>query len=354
MADFDRRRQFQHDVCAAWLGPRPVVLEPLAGAGFSGATVILVRCPDTGAAWVLKSIARRDDAPRVAWIHSLMRHLRASGLVEVPEVAVTTTGASLVVGPDAGAWELVAFVAGTPAARPTLPQASAAAACLARIHRAAATLPGATPQRRVPAAEVRRVEQAAALLAAPWSGRIGRRSTATIGWHDEVVLRLDRAAAVFSEADGARALARVAARRPTPMRVQAVLRDVGCEHVLYRKPAAPDVAGVIDFHAAAIDTPATDLARLLGSWLPARDHDRRAAALAAYEALRPLEADERAAVPWLQATGVIFGLDNWFRWTLGEGRDFADPAAVIARIDALLDRLPESVVDLHDHAEHAV
>jgi Ser/Thr protein kinase RdoA (MazF antagonist) len=352
MTDFDRRERWLRDVCAAWLGSRPVVIEPLPAGGFSGASIVRVRAAGEAAAWVLKSFPR-SRVEHVGWVHALMRHVRGAGVAEVPEVAVTKAGTSVVVGPEGDAWELVAFVVGASTATPTVAQAAAAAACLARIHVAAATLPGAAPSRAVPGAVTRRIAHAAALRAAPWSGRLGARSAATHAC-PEIVPRLERAVAIFSEADGARALERVAARVPTPARVQAVLRDVTSDHVLYRAGGSPDIAGVIDFHAAAIDTPATDLARLVGSWRPARDRGLREAALAAYEAVRPLEAAERGDVGWLDATGVILGLDHWFRWTLDEGRPFAHPAAVVARIDGLLERLAESVADLRDGAGHAV
>jgi hypothetical protein len=45
-------------------------------------------------------------------------------------------------------------------------------------------------------------------------------------------------------------------------------------------------------------------------------------------------------VPWLHATGVVVGLDNWFRWTLEEGRRFAAPGHVLGRIDRLSSQLP--------------
>jgi Ser/Thr protein kinase RdoA (MazF antagonist) len=352
MTDFDRRERRLRDVGAAWLGSRPAVIEPLPPGGFSGASMFRVRAADAARVWVLKSFPR-DRVDHVRWTHALMRHVRGAGVAEVPEVAVTSAGTSVVVDADGDAWELVAFVAGTSTASPTVAQAAAAAACLARIHVAAATLPGAAPSHAVPGALARRIAHAAALLAAPWSGRLGSRGASAVVWRD-ILPRLERAVGIFSEADGTRALERVAARVPTPSRVQAVLRDVTSDHVLYRDDGSPEVAGVIDFHAAAIDTPATDLARLLGSWGPAGDRAIRESALAAYEAVRPLEAAERADVAWLDATGVIFGLVHWFRWTLDERRPFAQPAAVVARIDALLERLAESVADLRDGAGHAV
>jgi hypothetical protein len=47
-------------------------------------------------------------------------------------------------------------------------------------------------------------------------------------------------------------------------------------------------------------------------------------------------------VAWLQATGTIFALDNWFRWCLVEGRRFGEAGRVIERVDRLLHRLESS------------
>ena len=78
---------------------------------------------------------------------------------------------------------------------------------------------------------------------------------------------------------------------------------------------------------------------LAEAWRPALD---------AYESLRPLGADRRL-VPWLDATATIFGLDNWFRWVLVEGRRFERSARVVARVDRLLESLPEAVEWLRTH-----
>ena len=55
-------------------------------------------------------------------------------------------------------------------------------------------------------------------------------------------------------------------------------------------------------------------------------------------------------MPWLDATAVILGLDNWFRWTLDEQRVFADPARVQGRIDRLLRRLKSAIGQALDAA----
>ena len=129
--------------------------------------------------------------------------------------------------------------------------------------------------------------------------------------------------------------------------MQPVLRDVWNDHVLFLDDGR--LVGFIDYHAAGRDTPATDLARLLGSWdAPAAPSEGQwlrpwRQALDAYEAVRPLEPGERALIPWLHATGVICGLDNWFRWLITEQREFADRSTVLSRIARLIAALPAAL-----------
>ena len=66
--------------------------------------------------------------------------------------------------------------------------------------------------------------------------------------------------------------------------------------------------------------------------------------------MRPLDDRERRLVPFLHATAVVLGLDNWFRWTLDERRHFADPARVVARIDRLLAELEDAIAQTIDAA----
>ena len=117
------------------------------------------------------------------------------------------------------------------------------------------------------------------------------------------------------------------------------------DHVLFEGDA---VSGLIDLHAAGIDTPATDLARLLGSW----SHNGAvgeplgrcwADAIAAYESVSPLEPAERRLIDLLDAGGVIGGLEQWFRWILEEKIEFSSPVAALKRIDVLLEKLDSAL-----------
>lgn len=338
-------------LAAAWLGADGGEIAPLETAGFSGASVHEVR--SSRGRFVLKPFAAGTPPERAAWVHGLAAHLRAAGVVEAPDVAATPDGRTLVADRRGRLWELVRFVPGRATAAPTAAQAAAALAALARLHRAAATPAGGPAAHAPPAGLTARIERARRLLADPWRSRRDRlpRPASGDALAAAVGERLDRAAAAFDAAHGTAAIARLAGLRPGHLPVQPVLRDVWADHVLFAAAPADRVAGFIDFHAAGHDCPAADVARLLGSWRrPGGDAPDWLAgwadALAAYEARRPMAAAERRAIPLYHAAGVVFGLENWFCWVLGEGRSFARPGAVVERIDRLLEALTEALQEL--------
>jgi len=337
-------------VAAAWgMGLRADVAV-LPTSGFSGSTVY--RVDVTGQRFVLKSFASGTAPARAAWVHRLVRHLSAAGIDEVPALTPARGGDTIVTDAEGRMWELARFVAGQPDEAPGEARAAAALESLARIHLAAARLDGAAPGRVDPPAVARRRSQSAALAETSWAARrMACAPSARAG--DEPMLRRWDAAIAIGDAHGAAAaLAAAAAFPAVRLPVQPVLRDVWSDHVLF--DATGRVAGIVDLHAAGVDTPATDLARLLGSWWTSGTLDAPPAAAAdgvtpvsaaidAYERVRPLDPAERWLIGWLDAAGVVCGLDNWFRWTLEEGRRFADPQAVFARVDLLLARLPRAL-----------
>lgn len=332
---------------AAWLGDRTAVVEALEGDGFSGAVIVRLRCGDPAGDLVLKSFPEAAGS-RIAWAHRLMGHLRAAGCREVPPVVAARSGGTIVTGDDGRAWEAVRFVEGVATSAPDAARACAAAAAIARLHRAAAAWPAAPPRSDVPPAVMRRIEQARRLLAEPWHTLAHRAGSAPLD--DAIAARVAAAATVACEGGLEAALRGVAATRPLPGMLQAVLRDLWSSHVLFAEDESARVVGIVDFHAASIDTPATDLARLLGSWnrdpaSPLADAWREP--LDAYQRVCPLTDSERRLVPWLDATGTVFALDNWFRWTTLEGRRFEGPVRVVERLDRLVEHLPAALAWLN-------
>lgn len=340
--------------CAAWFGDEEVAATPLGGSGFSGSPVLLVRRA-SGERFVLKSFAPHVSPERATWVHALLAHLAMAGLNTVPRLQPRRAGARVPPGLDSDCkslvaddvgrlWELVTFLPGSPRQAPSADESQTALAALARLHDAAAMLSGSRPAIEPSAGVSRRVSQAARMQATPW------RLLEPLARHTippDIAALVLTAIEAFESHDGAAALKRIATSEPVALAVQPVLRDVWSDHVLFQDDGR--LAGFIDFHAAGRDTPATDLARLLGSWdaAPAMAAVPLAArwrhALDAYEAERPLAPQERQLVPWLHATGVICGLDNWFRWLITEQREFADSSSVQARIARLVRQLPDAL-----------
>src|SRR5205085_11670626 len=113
------------------------------------------------------------------------------------------------------------------------------------------------------------------------------------------------------------------------------IRDVHHEHVLF---TGDQVTGLIDFGALRIDTPLTDVARLVGS-LVGDDAEARRIALDAYAELRPLSEADRRLVDVLDQSGVVLGALNWLKWLYVERRDMGPVTPIVRRLDELLARL---------------
>jgi homoserine kinase type II len=247
-------------------------------------------------------------------------------------VMVASDGATLQADPAGRLWELVEWVPGDATLGPTPAQVVAAAESLARVHLAAASLSGAPPSVDQSPGIAHRRARARGLLVHSWSMRDESCSP------PDIRPRLACAVSAFAAADGAVALARLASLPSRPLRLQPVLRDVWSDHVLF---VGRDVSGIIDWHAAGVDTPALDVARLLGSW-PDESRNGRSF-LDAYASINDLGDEESALVPVLRDAGIVFGLDNWFRWTIDEHRTFRDRDYVLKRIDRLLAALPAAL-----------
>lgn len=344
------------DLCAGWGHGLVRSRVPLAATGFSGASLHVVSFADVPGRFVLKPFAADVTRQRAEWVHQLMHHARNAGVTEVPRVLSAAAGGSVGESEDGRLWELVEFVEGQPCASPTPAQAAAAMRAIGRLHGALASWPGAVPDHGPSPGVVRRMEQARDLLARPWATRLeaADRSEGTAERVGEVRAVCRNADRILAGPLGRRGLAAVAEAGIGAVRRQAVLRDIWSDHVLFDPMAPARVAAIVDFHAAGIDTPLTDLARLLGSWemqvplglaaVPGLA-DRCAEPLAAYEQAtgRPLTAADRWLCEWLRASAVICSLDNWFRWVLEENRHFADAGRVLGRIRRLLADLPAAV-----------
>ena len=324
---------------AAWLAG-PARVEPLPSAGFSGAPLFLVEA--AAGRFVLKPFRPGTARERAGWVHGLMSAVGNAGVCEVPVPRTTASGTTLVAA-DGVFWELVPFVAGRATLRPAPEAIATAMGVLARFHRAARSFAAASLG---PAAGIiRRIETFAALSQRPWS-ELRRLATGPLAD------RIERACDSFA-AGGGSVVTKPAARwEAAPLRLQPVIRDVWSDHVLFDVRHPTRVAGIVDYHAAGTDTPATDVARLLGSWDPIPPTTADAWWSRAVQAYRDAGGDDVSVglVRFLHASGVVCGLDNWFRWTVVEARRFSDPRRVLDRIDRLLGQLPACLSDLADRS----
>jgi homoserine kinase type II len=133
-----------------------------------------------------------------------------------------------------------------------------------------------------------------------------------------------------------------------PLPLQPCIRDIWHDHVLF---TGSRVTGLIDFGAVAIDTPATDIARLLGSLadvtpLPFREGPGEGSnepnvwheGLTAYSAIRPLSEKESLAVTALDAAGPILAGCNWIRWIYSDRREFENRGQIYERFRRIVSR----------------
>lgn len=326
-----------------WFPAAHSTVKPMPGGGFSGSQ--LFRVEANGGVHVLKAFPPGTSAGRVCFVHTAVRHLRSCGVTEVPNLMPTAEGESSVADAEGHFWELQEFVRGCSASQPTAAQAATAVRVVARIHLAAATLAENPPDIGPSPGVARRIEQAQGLVARPWSG-MEPDVTADANLASLIRPLRARAADILASGVGTSIVAGVAALTPGTLPRQTVLRDLWAPHVLYESAGGTRVAGVVDCHAMGLDTPVADLARLLGSWAVEAGFATAAGwedAVRAYEQVRPLSEVERRLMPFLAASGVVFGLDNWFRWIFEQRRRFSDPAAVVSRVQQLTAALPAAL-----------
>lgn len=134
------------------------------------------------------------------------------------------------------------------------------------------------------------------------------------------------------------AIARLEPLANAQLPLQPCLRDIWHDHILFTGDA---VTGIIDFGAVDIDTPATDIARLLGSFADAGTVQAQTwrEGLAAYSTVRPLSSDETQAAHALDASGTILAGCNWIRWIYINRRQFENHAQVLNRFRRILERV---------------
>jgi Ser/Thr protein kinase RdoA (MazF antagonist) len=315
-------------------------IEPLAGSGgFSGS--LLWRIQAAAGDYCLRRWPVEHPTPeRLRLFHSVLTQVTASGIAFVPAPVWTAAGETFIEA-DGHFWELTPWMPGKAdyQANPSRARLAAAFDSLGRFHTASqqpplplgegwgeglrsfAPAPAFLERRQLAetllGGELRQLESAVRYVHLPAIDDRARR-----------VLQLApiRLAALHADLAGASA---------TALPLQPAIRDIHHEHVLFTND---EVTGIVDFGALRIDTPLTDVARLVGS-LAGDDVTARSLALDAYHAQRPLSESDRRLIDLLDASGLVLGALNWIRWLYVERREFGDMGRVVCRLDELIARL---------------
>ena len=277
---------------------------------------------------------------RMIGIHHFQQWL-ASHDLPVPAPLSSRVTAQTVVQDDAGIWELAPWMPGVADywTAPTVSKLFAALGMLAQVHVVASRMPkpdvvwlpaiGPSPgmqkrddrlhrllftdiaplraaARRCPVADERAlIDDALRLLELVVRGEVEK----ALRWRDQ------------------------------ELPLQSCLRDVWHDHILF---TGDEVTGVIDFGAIAFDSPACDIARLLGS-LVGDDRERWRQGLEAYRAERPLTDGEEDAVEYFDTSGTVLSAANWVAWLWPQDNaaapKIANRTAALKRLERLVDRL---------------
>ncbi len=311
---------------------RPAVAPLGTAGGMSGALFWRITTPER--VFVLRRWPREHPpVERLRFIHAVLRHALNRNCPFLPVPQAATTGETFV--DFAGhLWELTPWMPGIADYElgPSPAKLAAAMHALADIHAATATFNGPVASRA--AAEANAIQRRASVLR-----ELQDRDFAPIAsavedsiWPQLAPLARQFLSQLPKVAPAAFARLEPITRLEWP--TQPCLRDIWHDHVLF---TGDRVTGIVDFGAVDFDTPATDVARLLGS-LVGDDQIGWQHGLAAYAEKRQLSVDEVRAVTALDAAGTLLAGCNWIRWIYVDKRQFDNPTQVTSRFARLVER----------------
>ncbi|WP_254512106.1 phosphotransferase enzyme family protein [Anatilimnocola floriformis] len=310
-------------------------LQSVAHQGFSGARIWKVVASDPRFLAPLCLKRWPDDHPppaRLPWIHQVLLQARERGISFVPQPYFTRGGQSSCEW-NSATWELMTWLPGEveTAPQPSPQRITAAFRALAAFHQATADVHQSSGNANQPAPAI--------------ADRLARWRDLTGGGSEQIQQACQRRSIPALDDLAALWLARHAklpvsltsrlfdaAKLTLPL--QPAIRDLWRDHVLFD---GDNVAGFIDFGAMRIDTPLTDIARLLGS-LAGDDPALRQIAIDTYSAANPLSAADRDVIDLLDHTGAILAGWNWLEWLYVDGRQFPSLPAVRERFTTLVGR----------------
>lgn len=324
------------------VAPHELQLGPMASGGLSGAWIWHCQSP-RGPVALRGWPAVHPTPERLRQIHSAMRRAREQGLETVPSILGNRQGSSFV-SDGQRLWELTQWMPGAAdyLQAPSTERLQSALQALAKLHMAWRT----TADRGAPHQWVHcnsNAGDALDVLQAPsptvaerrqklefslqqqvaWRDRVfGSSASQTLpvaAPHEAAITALARQTLMHLAAVGPELLPELSELEATPVQLHFVLRDVWSDHVLFTEDR---VTGIIDFGAARVDEPATDVARLLGSLEPL-DAARWLIGWEAYQAHNPHVDLHRVRV--LDRVGTLLAAVQWLQWLVVEPRQFNAP-----------------------------
>ena len=304
---------------------RPTRVESLGSAGGMSGAQFWRLTTSSGLLALRRWPQEHPTRNGLAEIHAILQHAASRGCTFLP-VPIATTAGDTIVSHSRHFWELAPWLPGSAdyEQSPRPEKLRAAMIALANFHIATSQYPVQSIQDHSrPAPSItNRLRKLIELE----SGGIAELSSVfdDANWPDLMPLAQRFLAAVPSVLPIA--IARLSPLAHEPLRLQSCIRDIWHDHVLF---TGDTVTGLIDFGAMAIDTPATDVARLLGS-LAGQSQTWRDG-LAAYCTIRPLAEKEIEVAAALLAAAPILAGYNWLRWILIENRRFENHDQVIDR-----------------------
>jgi homoserine kinase type II len=314
-------------------------IEPLASAGgWSGCLLWRVTAERT---LCLRRWPREHPTPdRLRLIHSVLTHAAAQGIGFIPVPLPASSGQTFIQH-EGHLWELTPWLSGRADfhARPTRPRLAAALQALARFHLASQSwrqvLGVGSQESGVSVQGAPAIAERLALVEQLHGGDLARLASAVEGGLSPDLDQ--RAQAILAVApgrlSGLRTLLAAASQISLPL--QPAIRDCHHDHVLF---TGDEVTGLVDFGALRIDTPLTEVARLIGS-LVGDDQASRGFALEAYSQLRPLRPQDRDLIELLDQSGVVLAGLNWLRWLHLERREMGDLPPIVRQLDQIAARL---------------
>lgn len=304
------------------LQPNSVNVQRLQPGGLSGARVWRAEAGQSGArlAVALRCWPAHHPTPeRLSQIHEALTYARRRGLMTIPALLPNASGQTYT-SDGQRLWELSQWLPGAAEylQQPSLERLQAAMEALAQVH----LVWSRGPQQQVglsPSCQQRSQRLQYWLGQVPQLLRIEPPAT-------EPLASLFRETVAQLASWGPVWLAELQQLQTQAVSLHFVMRDVWSDHVLF---AGSRVSGFIDFGAARLDEPATDVARLLGSLEPLNPAQWHLG-WQAYQAVNPQVELRRVGI--LDRSGTLLSAVQWLQWLVIERREFpAAPSELIAR-----------------------